>query len=154
MSLKQSDVDLTKWSIIFVFLWILTEIKGYPCANMSCLYAFQVEDGDMLNLNNSWVIALNTQESITQAKADVENETIYLTQTTKDTSNKEQGFFDNISKQPLKIILVIGLSLALLIIGIAIIRKCYKYYHSLSVTNQAYAMIIRLGRCQHMTPQI
>jgi len=151
MSLKRSDVDLTKWSIIFVFLWILTEIKGYPCANMSCLYAIQVEDGDMLNLNNSWVIALNTQESITQAKADVENETIYLTQTTKDTSNKEQGFFDNISKQPLKIILVIGLSLALLIMGIAIVRKCYKCYYSLSVENQAYAMIIRIGKSQHMS---
>jgi len=151
MSLKQSDVDLTKWSIIFVFLWILTEIKGYPCANMSCLYAFQVEDGDMLNLNNSWVTALSTQGSITQAKANVGNETIYLTQTTKDTINKEQGFFGNISKQPLKIILVIGLSLALLIIGIAIIRKCYQCYRSLSVENQAYAMIIRIGKSQHMS---
>ena len=154
MSLKQSDVDLTKWSIIFVFLWILTEIKGYPFANMSCLYTIQAEDGGMLNLNSSWVTVLSTQGSITQAKDDVGNETIYHTQTAKDTVNEEPLFFDNISKQPLKIILVIRLSLALLIIGIAIIRKCYKYYHSLSVTNQAYAMIIRLGRCQHMTPQI
>jgi len=105
----------------------------------------------MLNLNNSWVTALSTQGSITQTKADVENETIYLTQTTKDTINKEQGFFDNISKQPLKIILVIGLSLALLIIGIAIIRKCYQCYRSLSVKKQAYAMIIRIGKSQHMS---
>ena len=113
MLLKQSDVDLTKWSIIFDFLWILTEIKGYPCANMSCLYAIQAEDGGMLNLNSSWVTAMSTQGSITQAKADVGNETIYLTQTTKDAISKELGFFDNISKQPLKIILVIGLSLAI-----------------------------------------
>ena len=151
MSLKQSDVDLAKWSIIFVFLWILTEIKGYPCANMSCLYAIQAEDGGMLNLNSIWVTVLSTQGSITQTKADVGNETIHLTQATKDTINKELGFFDNISKQPLKIILVIGLSLVLLIISIAIVRKCYKCYHWLSVENQAYAMIIRIGKSQHMS---
>jgi len=130
MSLKQSDVDL-KWSIIFVFLWTLTEVKGYPCANVPCINTSQAEDGGMLNLNKSWATAPSTQGSITQAKADVGNETIYLTQTTKDIINKEQGFFDNISKQPLKIILVIGLSLVLLIISIAIVRKCYRYYHSL-----------------------
>jgi len=145
MSLKQSDVDLTKWSIIFVFLWILTEIKGYPCANMSCLYTIQAEDGGMLNLNNSWAIAPGTQESITQ-EAD---EATYLLQTTKGVTNKEQGFFDNISKQPRKIILVIGLSLALLIISIAIVRKCYSCYNSLSIENQA--MVIRIGKSQHIS---
>jgi len=129
MSLKQSDVDLTKWSIIFVFLWTLTEIKGYPCANISCLYAIQAGDGGMLNLNSSWVTALSTQGSITQAKTDVANETIYIMQTTKETMNKELGFFDNISTQPLQIILVIGLSLVLLIISIAVVRKCYKCDH-------------------------
>ena len=132
MSLKQSDVDLAKWSIIFVFLWILTEIKGYPCANMSCLYAIQAEDGGMLNLNSIWVTVLSTQGSITQTKADARNETIYLTQTTKGTINEEPLFCDNISKQLLKIILVIGLSFALLIISIAIVRKCYKCYHKIS----------------------
>ena len=151
MSLKQSDVDLTKWSIIFVFLWILTEIKGYPCANMSCLYAFQAEDGGMLNLNNSWATAMSTQGSIMKTKTEFENETIYLMPTINGTINKELGFFDNISKQPLKIILVVGLSLLLSIIIIAIIRKCYKCYHSLSVENQAYAMIIRIGKSQHMS---
>jgi len=150
MSLKQSDVDLTKWSIIFVFLWILTEIKGYPCANMSCLYTIQAEDGGMLNLNSSWVTVLSTQGSITQTKDDVGNETIYHTQTAKDTVNEEPLFFDNISKQPLKIILVIGLSLVLLIISIAIVRKCYKCYHSLSIENQAYATVIKIGKSQHM----
>jgi len=154
MSLKQSDVDLTKGSIIFVFLWRLTEIKGYPCANMTCLNVIQAEDGIMLNLNNSWVTVMSTQGSITQTKDDVGNETIYHTQTAKDTVNEEPLFFDNIAEQPLKIILVIGLSLALLIISVAIVRKCYKFYHSLSVENQAYATIIRLGRCQHMTQQI
>ena len=104
----------------------------------------------MLNLNSSWVTALSTQRSITQTTADARNETIYLTQTTKDTINKEQGFFDNISKQPLKIILVIGLSLVLLIISIAIVRKCYKCYHSLSIENQAYATVIKIGKSQHM----
>ena len=150
MSLKQSDVDLTKWSIIFVFLWILTEIKGYPCANMSCLYTIQAEDGGMLNLNSSWVTTPSTQGSITKVEVDAENETIYLTQTTKDAIDKEQGFFDDISKQPLKIILVIGLSLVLLIISIAIVRKCYKCYHSLSIENQAYATVIKIGKSQHM----
>jgi len=105
----------------------------------------------MLSLNNSWVTALSTQGSITQTRADVENETIYHTQTTKDTVNEEPLFFDNISKQPLKIILVIGLSLALLIMGIAIVRQCYKCYYLLSVENQAYAMIIRIGKSQHMS---
>jgi len=151
MSLKQSDVDLTKWSIIFVFLWTLTEIKGYPCANVSCLYTIQAKDGSVMNLSSPWVTAPGEQGSITQAKVDVENKTIYLTQTTKDTINKELGFFDNISKQPLKIILVIGLSLVLLIISIAIVRKCYKCYRSLSVENQPYAMIARIGKSQHMS---
>jgi len=113
MSLKQSGVDLTKWSIIFVFLWTLTEVKGYPCANMPCIYTSQAKDGSALNLNSRWATAPGNQGSITQAKADVGNETIYLTQTTKDAISKELGFFDNISKQPLKIILVIGLSLAI-----------------------------------------
>ena len=150
MSLEQSDVDLTKWSITFVFLWILTEIKGYPCANMSCLYAIQAEDGGMLNLNSSWVTVPRTQESITQAKDNVGNETIYHTQTVKNTVNEEPLFFDNIAKQPLKLILVIGLSLVLSIISIAIVRKCYQCHHSLSIKNQAYAAVIKLGKSQHM----
>jgi len=150
MSLKQSDVELTRWSIIFVFLWTLTEIKGYPCANMSCLYAIQAEDGGMLNLNSSWVTAPGEQGSITQAKADIADETIYLMPTKDGTINKEQGFFDNIAKQPPKIILVTGLSLVLLIISIAIVRKCYKRYHSLSIKNQAYATVIKIGKSQHM----
>ena len=96
MSLKQSDVNLTKWSIIFVFLWTLTEVKGYPCANVPCIS--QVKDGSTLNLSSRWATAPGTQGSITQAKADVGNGTIYLTQTTKDSINEELGFFDNISK--------------------------------------------------------
>jgi len=150
MSLKQSDVDLTKWSIIFVFLRILTEIKGYHCANMLCLYTIQAEDGGMLNLNSSWVTVLRTQGSITQVKDEVGNETIYYTQTAKDTVNEEPLFFDNISKQPLKIILVTGLSLVLLIISITMVRKCYKCYHSLPIENQAYATVIKIGKSQHM----
>jgi len=123
MSSKQSNFDLTKWSIIFVFLW---------------------------TLNSSWVTALSTQGSITQTKVDVETEAIYLAQITKGTINEKLGFFDKIAKQPLKIILVIGLSLALLMISIVIIRKCYQCYHSLSAENQAYAMVIRIGKSQHM----
>ena len=150
MSLKQSDVELTKWSIIFVFLWTLTEVKGYPCANVPFLNTSQDKDGSTLNLSSRWVTAPGDQGSITQ-EADVGNEITYLMQITKDTINKDLGFFDNISKQPLKIILVTGLSLALLIISIAIVRKCYKCYHSLSVKNQAYAMIVRIGKSQHMS---
>jgi len=151
MSLKQSDVDPTMWSIIFVFLWTLTEVKSDLCANMSCTNTIQVKDGSALNLTSRWATAPGSQGSITQAKADVGNEITYLTQTAKDTINKELGFFDNISKQPLKIILVIGLSLVLLIISIAVVRKCYKCYHSLSEENQAYAMIVRIGKSQHMS---
>jgi len=54
-------------------------------------------------------------------------------QTTLDVTNKEQGFFE----QPLKIILVVGLSLALLITSLVEVGRCCKNYHSLSVTNQA-----------------
>jgi len=148
MSLKQNDIDLKKWSIIFVFLWTLTEVKGYPCANVPCIS--QAKDGSTLNLSSRWGTAPGTQGSITQ-EADVGNEKIHLMQTTKDTITKELGFFDNISKQPLKIILLTGLSLVLLIISIAIVKKCYKCYHSLSVENQAYAMIVRIGKSQHMS---
>ena len=31
MSWKQNSVELTKWSIIFVFLWTWTEVKSIPC---------------------------------------------------------------------------------------------------------------------------
>ena len=151
MSLKQSDVELTRWSIIFVFLWTLTEIKGYPCANMSCLYAIKDEDGGILDLNCSWVTVPGEQGSITQGKASIADETIYLMPTINGTINKEQGFFDNIAKQPPKIILVISLSLVLLIISIAIVRKCYQCYHSLSIENQAYATVIKIGKSQHMS---
>ena len=146
MSSKQSSIELTKWSIIFVFLWTYTEVKGHPCVKEPCAYTSQGEDGSTLNLNSHWVIAQGTHESITLAKEDVENKTAYFTQITE-----ELGFFDNISKQPLKIILVVGLSLALLIMSIAIIRKCYKCYWGLSEVNQAYAMIIRIGKSQHMS---
>ena len=41
MSRKQNSGDLTKWSIIFVFLWILTEVKSSPCpyegSNVPCI---------------------------------------------------------------------------------------------------------------------
>ena len=67
-------------------------------------------------------------------------------QTTTDVTNKEQGFFGNIVKQPLKITLVVGLSLVLSIIGFVVIRRCYKCYHSLSVTNQAYDAVIGIGK--------
>jgi len=149
MSWKQSDVDSTKWSIIFVFLWTLTEVKSYPCANVPCITISQDKDGSVPNLNSRWATAPGNQGSITQAKAGVGNKITYLMQTTADMINKQLGFFENISEQPLKIILVIGLSLALLIISSAIIRKCYKYYHSLSVKNQAFAMIVRIGKSQH-----
>jgi len=150
MSSKQSSVDLTKWSIIFVFLWTLVEVRSNPCANMSCTNASQVKDGSVLNLTSRLTTVLSKQGSITKEKVDIRNETIDFTPTVKDTINKEQGFFDNISKQPLKIILVTGLSVALLIISVAIVRRCYKCYHSLSVTNQAYATVIGIGKSQHM----
>jgi len=44
-------------------------------------------------------------------------------QTMADIVNKEQGFLDNIAEQPLKIILVVGLSLALLIISFGVVRR-------------------------------
>jgi len=116
---------------------------------MSCTNASQVKDGSVLNLTSRLTTVLSKQGSITQEKVDIRNETIDFTPTVKDTINKEQGFFDNISKQPLKIILVTGLSVALLIISVAIVRRCYKCYHSLSVTNQAYATVIGIGKSQH-----
>jgi len=151
MSSKQSSVDLTKWSIIFVFLWTLAEVRSNSRANMSCTNTSQEKDGSVLNLTSHLTTVLSKQGSITQDKVDVGNEMIDFTPTAKDTINKELGFFDNTSKQPLKIILVIGLSLALLTISIVIMRRCYKCYHSLLVENQAYAMIVRIGKSQHMS---
>jgi len=151
MSLKRSGVDPTRWSIILVFLWTLTEVKGYPCADVPCIHTSQVKDGSVLNLTSRLTTVLSKQGSITQDKVDVRNETKDFTPTIKDAINKELGFFDNISKQPLKIILVIGLSLVLLTISIVIGRRCYQCYHSLSVKNQAYATIIRIGKSQHMS---
>jgi len=63
------------------------------------------------------------QRSITIDTVDIENETIYIMQTTADIINKEQGFVDNIAEQPLKIILVVGLSLALLITSFVVVRR-------------------------------
>ena len=150
MSWKQSNVDVTKWSIIFVFLWTLIEVKGYPPVNVPCAYASQNKDGSILNLNDCLMTIQSDQGSITKDTVDSENETIYTMQTTTDITNKEQGFFDNIAEQPLKIILVVGLSLALLIISFVVIRRCYKCYRSLSVTNQAYATVIGIGKSRHI----
>jgi len=149
MPWKQGDVDVTKWSIIFVFLWTLIEVKGYPNVNVPCASASQNKDGRTLNLNDCLMTVQSDQGSITIDTVDIENETIYIMQTTTDITNKEQGFFDNIVEQPLKIILVVGLSLALLIISFVVVR-CYKCYHSLSVTNQAYATVIGIGKSRYI----
>jgi len=149
MSWKQSDVDVTKWSIIFVFMWTLTEVKGYPRMNVPCALARQNKDGRTLNLNDCLMTVQVDQGSITRETVDIENKTIYTMQTTIDITNKEQGFFDKIAKQPLKIILVVGLSLVLLAISFEVIRRCYKRYHSLSETNQAYATVIGIGKALH-----
>jgi len=74
------------------------------------------------------------QKSITIDTVDIENETIYIMQTTADIITKEQGFVDNIVEQPLKIILVVGLSLALLIISFVGVRICYKCYTNAIMT--------------------
>jgi len=120
---------------------------------MSCIYAIKDEDGGILDLNCSWVTVPGEQESITQAKANIADETIYPMPTINGTINEEPLFSDNIAKQPPKIILVIGLILVLLIISIAIVRKCYQCYqcyHSLSIENQAKATVIKIGKSQHM----
>ena len=134
MSWKQSNVDVTKWSIIFVFLWTLIEVKGYPPVNVPCAYASQNKDGSILNLNDCLMTIQSDQGSITKDTVDSENETIYTMQTTTDITNKEQGFFDNIAEQPLKITLVVGLSLALLIISFVVVRRCYKCYTNAIIT--------------------
>jgi len=50
MSWKQNSVDLTKWSIIFVFLWTLTEVKSSPCpyegSNVPCICTRHVKEGN------------------------------------------------------------------------------------------------------------
>jgi len=150
MSWKQSDVDVAKWSITFVVLWTSIKVKGYPHANVPCAYASQNKDGRTLNLNDCLMTVQSDQGSITIDTVDIENETIYSMQTTTDITNKEQGFFDNIAEQPLKIILVVGLSLALLIISFVVVRRCYKCYHFLSVTNQAYATVIGTGKSRYI----
>jgi len=146
MSWKQSDVDVTRWSIAFVVLWTLIEVKGYPHANVPCAYASQSKDGSTVNLNDCLMTIQDGQGSITIDTVDIENGIIYIMPTTTDITNKEQGFFDNIAEQPLKIILVVGLSLALLIISFEEIRRCYKGYHALSGASQAHARIGMIGK--------
>jgi len=108
-------------------LWTSIKVKGYLQANVPCAHASQSKDGGALNLKCLMTIQ-EEQRSITIDTVDIENETIYIMQTTADIINKGQGFFDNIVEQPLKIILVVGLSLALLIISFVVVRRCYKCF--------------------------
>ena len=104
-------------------LWTSIKFKGYPHVNVPCASASQNKNGRTLNLNDCWMTVQSDQRSITIDTVDIENETIYIMQTTADIINKEQGFFDNIAEQPLKIILVVGLSWALLIISFVVVRR-------------------------------
>jgi len=151
MSWKQSSVDVAKWAITLAVLWTSIKVKGYPHVNVPCAYASQNKDGSTLNLNDCLMTIQSGQGSITRDTVDIENKTIYTMPAMTDVTNREQGLFDNIAEQPLKIILVVGLSLALLIISFEVIRRCYKCYHSLSVTNQACAMIVKIGKSQRMS---
>ena len=115
-------------------LWTSIKVKGYLHTNVPCACASQSKDGGTLNLNDRLMTIQEEQKSITIDTVDIENETIYIMQTTADIITKEQGFVDNIVEQPLKIILVVGLSLALLIISFVGVRICYKCYTNAIMT--------------------
>jgi len=78
-------------------LWTSIKFKGYPHVNVPCASASQNKNGRTLNLNDCWMTVQSDQRSITIDTVDIENETIYIMQTTADIINKEQGFFDNIA---------------------------------------------------------
>ena len=67
-----------------------------------------------------------------------------------DTIDTALGFFDDIFKHPLKVILMVGLTIILLGIAMAVIRKGCKWHRNKSEVDKAYAMIARIGKSQHM----
>jgi len=67
-----------------------------------------------------------------------------------DTIDTGLGFFDDIFKHPLKVILMVGLTIILLGIAMAVIRKGCKWHRNKSEVDKAYAMIARIGKSQHM----
>ena len=71
-----------------------------------------------------------------------------------DTIDTALGFFDDIFKHPLKIILIAGITIILLAIAIAMIRKGCKWHRTKSEVDKAYAMIAKVGKTRYMKKTI
>jgi len=67
-----------------------------------------------------------------------------------DTIDTTLGFFDDIFKHPLKIILGVVLIIILLVIVIAMIGKGCKWHRNRSEMDQAFAMLTKIGKSQHL----
>ena len=70
------------------------------------------------------------------------------TQAIEGTITKTLGFFDDIFEHPLKIIMGLGLVIALSIIVIAITRTIYRR-HNRSIEDKAYAMVAKIGKSMY-----
>ena len=67
-----------------------------------------------------------------------------------DTIDTTLGFFDDIFKHPLKIILGVVLIIIFLVIVIAMIGKGCKWHRNRSEMDQAFAMLTKIGKSQHL----
>jgi len=68
-----------------------------------------------------------------------------------ETIDTALGFFDNIFQHPLKIILMVGLTIILLVVATAMIRKGCKWHRNKSEFDQAYDMLAKIGKTRYMT---
>jgi len=68
----------------------------------------------------------------------------------EEITDKALGFFADIFKHPLKILLLVGVGIILLILTIALARKGYKWHKRKSVVNEAYAMVARVGKTRYI----
>ena len=68
-----------------------------------------------------------------------------------ETIDTALGFFDNIFQHPLKIIMLVGLTIILLVMTMAMIRKGCKWHRNKSEVDQAYAMLAKIGKTRYMT---
>jgi len=67
-----------------------------------------------------------------------------------ETIDTALGFFDDILQHPLKIIMLVGLTVILLVVAMIMIRKGCKRHRSKSEIDQAYAMLARIGKARYI----
>ena len=93
---------------------------------------------------------LSLHESGKRMREAFENVMKHPTQAIEGTITKTLGFFDDIFEHPLKIIMGVGLIIALSIMVIALTRTVYKRHYNRSAEDKAYAVVANIRKSTYI----